>query len=324
MKTILVTDRITPKALIDLKSQNEFTIQEIKDFKSADLTSVAGLMIRSKTKIEKKLLDQMPNLKAIVTATSGFDHIDLKSCHEAGIKVGFTPEANAASACELTWGLVLSCARQLAKSQQNLRAGKWSQDLALGTQLNGKTYGVIGLGRIGRRVAAVAKAFGMTVVAYDPYLEDDQFHSCGATRVSLEECLRASDVISLHVPYTRETRRMINSNTLECLHPEVLLVNTSRGGIIDEDALMQALRDNEIGAVGLDVFEREPMDQNHSLLKFPQVVTTPHIGARTEEAFEMASQTAAKELVKVLSGGDFTHSLPPKAEWYSNPSTLAF
>jgi D-3-phosphoglycerate dehydrogenase len=170
----------------------------------------------------------------------------------------------------------------------------------------------------------MANGFGMKVVAYDPYLEDSSFQEAQAERVSLEECLRASDVISLHVPYTRETRRMINSNTLECIHDGAILVNTSRGGIVDEDSLMQALRDKEIGAVGLDVFEREPMDQNHSLMQFPQVVVTPHIGARTQEAFDVASETAARELVKVLGGSDFTHPLPPKAEWYSSPSTLAF
>lgn len=320
--SILVTDRITNKALIHLQSCPEFQVQCVQDFKSVDLNKVAGIFTRSKTKIEKRILEQMPNLKAIATATSGFDHIDLVTTSNLGIKVGHVPEANAASAAELTWALVLACARNLKKAESQTRAGKWSKDLDLGIQLEGKTYGIVGLGRIGKRVAKISQAFGMRLVAYDPYLEDKDFADANAQRCSLEECLRASDVVSLHVPLTRETKRMINSNTFECLHERSILVNTSRGGIVDEDSLLQVLRDKEIGAVGLDVFECEPMDQNHSLLQYPQLLVSPHIGARTEEAYEAASETAARELVKVLRGSDFTHSLPPKTEWYSNPSKM--
>lgn len=322
--SILVTDRAPEEALIFLKTQPDVEVTVATDFRNLDLSQVHGLMVRSKTKVDSKLLGQMPNLKAIVTATSGFDHIDLKATAERGLKVGHTPDANAASAAELTWMLVLECARGLSKAQQSLKSGKWNRDLAMGTQLAGKTYGIVGLGRIGRRVARIARAFEMRVVAYDPYLDDPDFHSVEAERMGLDEVLRCSDVVSFHVPATRQTRRLINQNTIECLHEDAILINTSRGGVIDEDCLMQALRDRQIGAVGLDVFEREPMDQNHSLLQYPQVHVTPHIGARTEEALLASSMEAAHELVRVLRGEDFKASLPPKADWYTNPSTLEY
>lgn len=304
---VLITDRCDEKARVFLESQDELEIRvsQSPHLKSENLDGVECLFIRSRTLVDKALLERAKDLKLVVTATSGFDHIDLVAAQERGVKVAFTPEANAASAAELTWALVLACARNLKL---------WSQNSKLGHQLAGKTYGVIGCGRIGSRVARIAQAFGMRVLVYDAYVGDIPWERRG-----LDELLRESDVVSLHVPLTRETRKMINRNTLEGLSSQSILVNTSRGEVIDEVALIDVLREGDIGAVGLDVVEREPLTPDYPLHKFENVILTPHIGARTAEAFEQASLEAAQQIASFFKGSDLAHPLPPKADWYHDP-----
>lgn len=304
---VLVTDHISEAARAFLVENFEI----VQDSQQAE-----ALLTRSRTKIDKQFLDRAPHLKVVVTATSGFNHIDLLETQNRGIKVAYTPEANAASAAEITWGLVLACARQIQFARDHIAKGFWNQKLTIGSQLEGKTYGVIGLGRIGIRVAKVAYAFGMRVMAFDPYNENFPGY---VSRRGLEELLRESDVISLHVPLTRETRKMINGNTLEGISDTTILVNTSRGEVIDEVALLHAVREGEIGAVGLDVFEREPVLADSKFLKFENVIMTPHIGARTEEAYEKASMEAALQIASFFKTSDLAHPLPPKALWYEKP-----
>ncbi len=315
--TVLITDKFTLRAQTLLEASCSIVKSQTPSCAHEDLSQVEALVIRSRTKIDKNLLARAPKLKFIVTATSGFDHIDLIATETRGIKVAFSPEANAASAAELTWALVLACARQTVDGHTAVKNETWNTHLRDGIQLCGHTYGVIGLGRIGTRVARIAQAFGMSVVGYDPYADESAF--AVAQRVGLEELLKMSDVVSLHVPYTRETRKMINRSTLEYTQRDAILVNTSRGEILDEQELYEALKKGWLKGVGLDVFVKEPLPSDSNLLKNDRVVFSPHVGARTEDAYANASLEAAKQVLEFFTTGNVTHPLPPKALWYASP-----
>ena len=312
---ITIADRFTASTTAWLRSHSEFDVATSTD--PVRLSETEGLIIRSQFKLPKEVIATMPKLKAVVTATVGFDHIDLAECLERGIKVAHSPEAHSASAAELTWALVLSCARKLKAADKTVRTQDWDRDSLLGWQLGGKTHGIIGLGRIGTRVAKVAHAFGMNVVAHDPYRENEYFNEHGATRLGLDELFHVSDSVSLHVPLTRETKGRINRVQFDFLKPHSILVNTSRGGVVKEDDLVLHLKANGHGMFGLDVFTQEPMRKGYELLDFPQVVMTPHIGANTREAFDAVSMEAARNLVGLLGHGRVTGPLPPAEAWYA-------
>jgi D-3-phosphoglycerate dehydrogenase len=308
---VFVTDRFDVDSFVHLASKTEASRTRTPDLNEAELSTVNGLVIRSRTKISKALIERAPQLKAIVTSTSGFDHIDLAACENAGIKVMYTPNANAASACELTWALILAAARKIPKANAMVKVGDWNREPLMGLQLNGKTYGVIGLGRIGSRVANVARAFGMKVIAYDPY--NDEF---GVNqRVSLDELFKLADVVSIHVPATHETQNMISRTLFQDGTEGLLFVNTSRGSVVEDSVLIEALDEGWIGACGLDVFAREPLSQESKLLKRDNVVLSPHIGATTNEAFKAASDEAADKMVAFAQHGTISDELPGNAPW---------
>lgn len=317
-KQILITDRFSQEALVTLESQPFFDVRKspTPDLESLDLSEVNGLIIRSRTKIDAKALSRAKNLQVIITATSGFDHIDLEACAKWGITVMFTPRANIESATQLTWSLVLACASRVVEAHREMKSGQWSRELLVGTELAGKTYGIVGLGRIGSRVAEIAEAFGMNVIAYDPYQEDAHFRHVGAERVALEEILKQSDVLSFHVPKTRETHHLLKRSQFEYIHRGIILVNTSRGSVIHEADLVEALDNGWIGGVGLDVFEKEPLPRQSKLFGFPNVVLSPHIGANTAQAFAKASEQAALKMIRFFVEGSTDDTLPPKAPWY--------
>lgn len=316
---ILVTDRFAPEAFAKLKGCIALEVVQTSSPlpTSEELRNAVGLIIRSRTKINSELLAQAPNLKVIVTSTSGFDHIDFKATQARSIIVMHTPEANAQSAAELTWLLVLACSRKFNQAHAQLKKGEWKRDLLAGTELHGKTYGIVGLGRIGSRVARFAIAFGMDVIAFDPYVEPEAFEFAKAERVSFEELFRRADYVSLHVPATLETRKMINFRTLEGASSELCLINTSRGDVIDEPELIKALDQNLIKAVGLDVFTTEPLSHSSPLLKMPQAILSPHIGATTSEAFYASSIEAADKIISFVESGRSADTLPPRAPWFN-------
>lgn len=317
-KRILVTDRMSSEALLTLSQQAYLTVEKtpFPNLNDVDLANVNGLIIRSRTKITEDILRRAKQLQVIITGTSGFDHIDLKACEKWGITVMFTPEANVESAAQLTWALVLACSNRIVAAGRAMKGGEWNRDLLIGTELAGKTYGIAGLGRIGRRVAALATAFKMKVLAYDPYAEDQAFADSGAERVAYEELLKRSDVVSFHVPLTKETHHMLNRSQFEYINRDLILVNTSRGTVIHELDLLEALDQGFVGAVGLDVFEKEPLQRTSGLLQRSQVVMTPHIGANTHEAFAKASEQAALKMIQFFVDGSTSDTLPPKASWY--------
>jgi D-3-phosphoglycerate dehydrogenase len=317
-KNILITDRFAQDALMTLQSQDFLNITTTDDpsLEKADLSQIHGLIVRSRSKINQDIFKRAKNLQVIITATSGFEHIDLEAAAKWGVTAMYTPDANVESAAQLTWSLVLAGAHHLSEAHKSVKAGTWREALPAGTELHRKTYGIVGLGRIGSRVAEIANVFGMNVIAYDPYLDDPQFREADAERVAMEELLKRADVISFHVPATGETHNMLTASNLEYINRGVILVNTSRGSVISEMDLCSALAQGWIGFAGLDVFEKEPLQRTSRLLTFSNVILTPHIGAYTHEAFQKASEQAALKLLRFFMDGSTSETLPPKAAWY--------
>lgn len=315
---VLVTDRFEIEALALLQGDSALKVSKsvAPQPTAEELAQVQGLAIRSRTRVDRDLLALAPKLEVVVTATSGFDHIDLDACEERRIKVMFTPEANVASAAELTWGLVLACARKLNDSHRAVKSGEWRRETLMGRQLEGKTYGIVGLGRIGSRVARIAQAFGMRVIAFDPYKDDGHFEALGAQRFGLEELFMLSDVVSLHVPASDETKGMIHRYLLDAANRSLILVNTSRGSVVSEQDLVEGLTLGWIAAAGLDVFEREPLPRHSQLLNLPNVIMSPHIGATTGEAFARASWDAAEKVRNFAISRQVSDPLPPADPWW--------
>jgi D-3-phosphoglycerate dehydrogenase len=318
-KKILITDRFAQDSFLFLQQQNQFEVVRSDHPQHLPLEHVVGahaLIIRSRTIIDEALLKKARQLQLIITCTSGFDHIDLDATQKWGITVMHTPTANIESAAQLTWGLVISCSHQIHQAHKMLKAGEWRRELITGIELTGRTYGIVGLGRIGTRVAEIAQAFGMNVVAFDPYQDDTVFKELEIPRLSYEEVLKTADIVSFHVPKTMETDQMLNRSQFEYLHRGLILINTSRGSVINEQDLCEALEKGWLRAVGLDVFEREPLPRNSKLLNYSNVVLTPHIGANTEDAFSKASQIAANKLMAFFIDGSTSDTLPPRTPWY--------
>jgi D-3-phosphoglycerate dehydrogenase len=317
-KNILVTDRFSHEAYLTLSQQPFLSVQktESPQLHKQDISQVHGLVIRSRTVIDEAVFERAKKLQVIITSTSGFDHIDLDAAQKWGVTVMFTPEANVESASQLTWALVLACANKLPQAHRALKAGEWNRDAVQGIELNRKTYGIVGLGRIGSRVAEFANAFGMNVIAYDPYADEAAFREAAAERVAYEEILKHADVLSYHVPKTDETNAMLNRSHFEYIHRGLILINTSRGSVVREQDLCEALENGWIGAAGLDVFEKEPLPRNSKLLQYNNVVVTPHCGANTSEAFAKASEQAALKLIRFFVDSSTSDTLPPKAAWY--------
>ena len=317
-KKILITDRFNQDSLLTLSSQAFLNVEKTlaPSLDKVDMKDVHGLIIRSRTVIDDELLSRSKKLQVIITATSGFDHIDLVAAEKWGVTVMFTPEANIESATQITWALILTSCSQITQSHKMMKAGEWARDKVEGTELYKKTLGIVGLGRIGSRVAEIANAFGMNVIAYDPYCDEKNFRQANAERVAFEEILKTSDVLTFHVPKTLETKHMLNRSHFEYIHRGIVLVNASRGSVINENDLCEALENGWIGAVGLDVFEKEPLPRQSRLLNYANVTLTPHCGANSKEAFAKASEQAALKLIRFFQDSSTSDTLPPRAAWY--------
>lgn len=316
---IVITEKFATEAFAQIQTANVGKLVRLTQISELEnyMAEVTVLIIRSKTPITQALLDRAPNLQLIITCTSGFDHINLAQTQQRNICVMYTPEANARSAAELTWGLVMNCARSINEAHKMTKAGVWDRSLLQGQELFGKTYGVIGLGRIGQKVIQFAKAFGMHTVAFDPYQEEHIFQKLNLERSSYEEVLKQSDILSFHVPLTQETENMFNQSHIEYLNKGTIIVNTSRGSVINEDDLCDALDSGQIQKAALDVFAKEPLSRDSRLLKNSKIILTQHIGALTEEAFKKASFEAAEKCILFLTKKLTSNTLPLNNEWES-------
>lgn len=319
IKNIIIADRFAQDVFLYLQQQSFLKLSRVQDpqkIPDALLAEAHGIIIRSRTKVDETFLKKAPNLQVIVTATSGFDHIDLAATQKWGVTVMHTPRANIESATQLTWSLILASAHKTFLGHKMVKDGAWDRDMITGLELSGRTLGIIGLGRIGSRVAEIAQAFGMIVVAHDPYAEDESFDRLKIPRLSYEEVLKTSDILTFHVPKTAETEHMLNRSQFEYIHRGIILINTSRGSVVKEADLVEALENGWVKSAGLDVFEKEPLSREAKLMKLPQVILTPHIGANTEEAFYKASSIAAQKLIYFLTDGSTSDTLPPRVPWY--------
>lgn len=267
----------------------------------AALATADAILIRSATQVDAEALAAAPQLRVIARAGVGLDNVDIKAATRAGVMVVNAPTSNIISAAELTIGHILSLARHIPAAHASLSAGKWERSAFSGIELYEKTLGIIGLGRIGALITARMQAFGMKVLAYDPYITVTRAQQLGVEIVALNDLLARSDFITIHMPKTPETTGMISTEQFGTMKPTACVVNVARGGLVDEDALYTALSDNVIAGAGLDVFSSEP-PVDKKLLGLPNVVVTPHLGASTEEAQEKAGIAVAKSVLLALNG----------------------
>jgi D-3-phosphoglycerate dehydrogenase / 2-oxoglutarate reductase len=307
---VLVTDKLADEGLAQLRA--EPGIEVVVNTKlAADpaalrlaLTEADGIAIRSGTQLTAEVLEGQTRLKAIVRAGVGVDNIDVAAASRRGIVVMNTPGGNTISTAEHTMALLLSLARNVPKANDSLKAGKWERTKFTGTQLEGKTLGVIGLGRVGLAVARRAQGFGMTVVGFDPFLAADKALEFGVESVvRLDDIWGRCDFITLHTPMTAETRNLIGPREIALMKPSVRIINCARGGLIDENALAEALNGGKVAGAAIDVFEPEPPPAGHPLVGHPLVVVTPHLGASTEEAQVSVAVEAARLLSDFLTRG---------------------
>ncbi len=311
----LVLNRYSQNALLRLQNSKlteVFTGSSLATLKEHFSTTNA-LLIRSGTRIDASTLENFPNLKVIISATSGFDHIDFRLCEKKNISVMHTPNANAISAAEHTLGLMLATSRRYGIARDNIKSGNWDREPLLGSELYGKTLGIIGLGRIGTHVAHLARAFGMQILVHDPYVDQDKHHA--QEFMGLEELFRNSDIITFHVPLTKETYHMIKEATLEWLSPHAIVINASRGAVVCPHSLQNQLTHYRTFLAGLDVFEGEPLAGDSTLVRNVNMFATPHIGATTVESIARASDEAVDKLMEYLKTGKSSDTLPPQTLW---------
>ncbi|MCI0497032.1 MAG: hydroxyacid dehydrogenase [Thermoplasmata archaeon] len=299
---ILACDGISPEGIAVLKDAGH-DVDEMRPTPEELLQIIGaydGLMVRSKTKVTAAVIEKGINLKAIGRAGVGVDNVDLKAASGRRISVVNAPTGATISVAELTFAHMLALARRLNVADSSMREGRWLKKDLKGTELYGKVLGLIGVGRIGKAVAERARIFGMDVIAYDPFLNEEQIAACFACKVDIDDVLGRADFISLHLPLTAETKNIIGERELKRMKRTAYLINCSRGGLVDEAALARALRDGTIAGTGLDTYAEEP--PKGEVLEMPNSVMTPHIGASTVEGQARAGAICAEQLLKALSG----------------------
>jgi D-3-phosphoglycerate dehydrogenase len=308
---ILITEPYSLHSKARLKAGG-FDVQE----DAAALSDAEILLIRSKTEINAEFLARAPKLRLIVSATSGFDHIDWRLCKERGILAAHTPTANAQSTAELTMTLMLALERHLLAAHKNVKGSKWRDNLKRPHGLEGKILGIIGLGRVGQKVARMAYTFGMRLQAHDPYVDEGLFPAFHCERLGLIELLTSSDIVTLHVPLTKETRYLINNPTLGEMQNEAVLINTCRGAVVNQNELLDALDDGRIAGAAVDVIEREPPPTGHRVLGHPKLLMTPHIGAFTETAWNKGCNEAVDKVMRYHAAQTVSDTLPLDVPWF--------
>jgi glyoxylate reductase len=277
-----------------------------------------GLVCIPQDRIDKEVLDAAPTLKAISAYSVGYEHIDVEEATRRGIYVGHTPGVLTDATADLAFALLLAAARRIAEADRYVRAGKWQGPFGsmslLGEPVWGATLGIVGFGRIGRAMAARAGGFHMRVLYHDSErLTSSDAGSSGAEYRGLDDLLAASDFVSIHVPYSTETHHLIGERELRLMKPTAMLINTSRGSVIDEGALAMALKEGWIGSAGLDVYEQEPLDSRSPLLGIENVTLLPHIGSGTKTSRREMAELTAKNLLAALRGEAPVHWLNPDA-----------
>ncbi len=301
---VLIAEELSPATLDALGP--DFEVRNCNGADRSELLAalskgVDAVLIRSATKMDAEAISAAKGLKVIARAGVGLDNVEIPAATAAGVMVVNAPTSNIVSAAELAIGLLLASARSISPAHAALRGGKWARSKYTGAELFEKTLGVVGFGRIGQLVAHRMQAFGMDVVAYDPYLQPAKAAQLNVKLVELDELLKVSDFITIHLPKTKETANLIGTEALKKVKPTVRIINAARGGVLDESALYEALKNGKVAGAGLDVFATEPCTDS-PLFTLDNVVATPHLGASTDEAQERAGIAVAISVRKALSG----------------------
>jgi D-3-phosphoglycerate dehydrogenase / 2-oxoglutarate reductase len=304
MARILVTEEIADRGLDALREAGHDVDVRLglgPDELLAAVPGAAALIIRSATKVTAEVLEAAEGLVVVGRAGIGLDNVDVAAATKRGVMVVNAPQSNVLSAAEHTMALLLASARNVAQAHTALKAGKWERSRWEGVELHGKTLGVVGLGRVGALVAQRASAFGMRIVAFDPYVAPERARQMGIDLMPLDDLVRQADIITVHLPKTAETMGLIGRDLLAHVKPDVRIVNTARGGIVDEEALRDAVAEGRVAGAALDVFAEEPTTSS-PLFELDSVVVTPHLGASTREAQDKAGVTIAEQVLLALAG----------------------
>jgi len=312
---ILICDPVSPKGIALLQQRPEFKVVVLeKRLPEAELIplvkDVNAMVVRSETKITAKVMEAAPNLKVVGRAGVGVDNVDVEAATQHGVVVMNTPGGNTVSTAELSFAMILALARKVPQAHASMASGKWDRKLFSGVELAGKTLGILGLGRIGSEVAKRALAFGMKVVAYDPFLTEARAKALGIELAGdLDDVYQISDFITVHMPVTDLTRGMLNAPAFSKMKPGVRIVNCARGEIVVENDLIAALDAGKVAAAALDVFSEEPLPAEHPFRKHPGIILTPHLGASTAEAQEKCGIEVAEVLTSYLLTGEVRNAV---------------
>ena len=313
MHKVLITDTLADSGLAIVRGAADVDLDYRPGLQGDELLAAVAqsdaLITRSGTAVTPELVNAGSRLRVIGRAGVGLDNVDVEACTARGILVINAPTANIMSATEHTMAMLLALCRNIPEAHASVRRGEWTRSKFIGIELNGKKLGVIGLGRIGSRVTARARAFGMEVLAYDPYVTESAFDKVGAQKASLDRLLAECDVITVHTPLTDETRGMIGERELARVKDGVVVLNIARGGIYDEAALAAALESGKVGGAAIDVYEDEPPPKGHPLLTARNAVLSPHIGANTIEAQDRVAVQTAQMVVEALRGSIFVSAV---------------
>lgn len=313
MYRLLITDDLSPQALERLRVAEDASFDVLRRPSPEELRAIIpvydALVIRSSVRVDADLLAAAPQLRVIGRAGMGLDNVDIDAASLRGVIVMNTPGANTIATAEHAMAMLLAVCRHVPQADASVRAGQWPRGQFMGVQLYRKTLGIVGLGRVGAQVARRCQAFGMTVIAFDPYISDEVARELKVTLVELDELLERSDFISLHTALTSETRGLINSEAIARMKPGVRLVNCARGALVDEMALVDALCSRHIAGAALDVYADEPLPPDSPLRELPDVVLTPHIAASTLEAQRDVGTQIVDQVLAALRGEDFRNAV---------------
>jgi D-3-phosphoglycerate dehydrogenase / 2-oxoglutarate reductase len=317
MFKVLISDPISDMGIQKLYDATDVEVVKQTGLSEDELVALIGdfdaLLVRSQTKVTDRIMEAAPRLKVIGRAGVGVDNIDLEAATKRGIVVINAPDGNTIATCEHTFAMIMAVARNIPQAYKKTVSGEWDRKSFLGVELRNKTLGVIGMGRIGSEVAKRAKTFGMEVIGYDPFLSEDRAEKLGVKLGTVDEIASGSDFITVHTPLTKETRHILGPDQFAIMKKGVRIVNCARGGIVDEEALVEAIKAGTVTGAAFDVFEHEPPAADHPFLNHPNIIVTPHLGASTVEAQENVAIDVSEEVLHILRNEPFKNAvnMPP-------------